>query len=124
MSDLKPKGIPVMLDGEERHLLFTLNVIDEVQEHYDCSLEEVIEKLTDKKESVKTLRYLVTVLLNDEVERLNPEGSRTYTEKEAGWMIDQGNMPEVLVAVLKAYGLSLPEPDEFESPNAQSGQTE
>lgn len=112
-----------MLDEEERHLLFTLNVIDEVQEHYNCSLEEVIDKLTDKKESAKTLRYLVMVLLNDEVERLNQEGSRTYTEKEVGWFINQDNVLEVTMAVLQAYGLSLPEPDEFESPNAQSGQT-
>lgn len=119
MSDLRPKGVPVILDGEERYLLFTLNVVDEVQDHYDCALEEVIDKLTDKKQSTKTLRYLTMVLLNDEMERFGKEGKKTYTEKEVGWLITQDNVLEVTVAVLKAYGLSLPEPDEYASPNAE-----
>lgn len=122
MSDLKPKGVPIMLDGEERRLLFTLNVVDEVQDHYGCAVEEVIDRLTDKKESAKTLRYLTAVLLNDEAER--SEGRKAYTEKEVGWLITQDNVLEVTVAVLKAYGLSLPEPDEYASPNEKGGQSE
>lgn len=121
MSDLNPKGVPVMLDGEERRLLFTLNVVDEVQDHYGCAIEEVIGRLTDKKESAKTLRYLTTVLLNDEAER--SEGRKAHTEKEVGWLITQDNVLEVTVAVLKAYGLSLPEPDEYASPNGKGGQS-
>ena len=31
-----------------------------------------------------------------------------------------GNVLEVTMAVLQAYGLSLPEPDEFASPNGES----
>lgn len=85
--------------------------------------EEVIDRLTDKKESAKTLRYLMMVLLNDEAERSGKEGQKTYTEKEVGWLITQDNVLEVTVAVLKAYGLSLPEPDEFASPNGEGGQS-
>lgn len=120
MSDLRPTGVAVAIGGEERHFLFTLNVIDTIQEHYDCSLEEVIDKLTDKRESVKALRYVVMELLNDEAERAD---LKRYTEQEAGWIVSQENLMEVTLAVLKAYGLSLPEPDEFDSPNVQSGQT-
>ena len=86
------------------------------------NIEEVIDRLTDKKESAKTLRYLTTVLLNDEAER--SEGRKTHTEKEVGWLITQDNVLEVTVAVLKAYGLSLPEPDEYASPNGKGGQSE
>ncbi len=124
MSDLNPKGVLVVLGGEERRLLFTLNAVDEIQDHYDCSLEEVIDRLTDKRESVKTLRYLVMALLNDEAERSGKEGQKQYTEKEVGWLITQDNATEVTLAVLKAYGLSLPEPDEYAPPNGQSGQSE
>lgn len=119
MSDLKPKGVPLILGEEERHLLFTLNVVDEIQDHYGCALEEVMDRLTDKKESSKTLRYLVMALLNDEEERSGKEGRKAYTEKEVGWLITQDNVIDVTVAVLKAYGLSLPEPDGYESPNAE-----
>ena len=97
---------------------------DEVQEHYDCALEEVIDRPTDKKESAKTLRYLMMVLLNDEAEHSGKEGQKTYTEKEVGWLIMQDNVLEVTVAVLKAYGLFLPEPDEFASPNGEGGHGE
>lgn len=117
MSDLRPTGVPVMLGGEEHNFLFTLNVVDEVQDHYGCALEEAINRLTDKKQSAKTLRYLATALLNDEAGRCGQK--KTYTEKEAGWLITQDNVLEVTVAVLKAYGLSLPEPDEYASPNAE-----
>lgn len=119
MSDLKPKGVPLILGEEERHLLFTLNAVDEIQDHYGCALEEVMDRLTDKKESSKTLRYLVMALLNDEEERSGKEGRKAYTEKEVGWLITQDNVIDVTVAILKAYGLSLPEPDGYESPNAE-----
>lgn len=119
MSDLQPTGKILVIGGEERRLLFTLNVVDEVQDHYGCSLEEVIDRLTDKKESAKTLRYLTMTLLNDEAERSPKAGLKTYTEKEAGWIITRDNVLEVTMAVLQAYGLSLPEPDEYASPNAE-----
>ena len=45
MSDLRPRGIPVVLDGVERHFLFTLNIIDEIQDRYGKTLHEVIADL-------------------------------------------------------------------------------
>lgn len=123
MSDLRPRGEGLTLGGEERHLLFSLNAVDELQDHFDCSLEEVIERLTDKREAAKTLRYVVTTLLNDEADRTKDADLKHYTERETGWLISNENLVEVTVAVLKAYGISLPEPDEFASPNVMSGQT-
>ena len=128
MSDLRPIGEPLMLDGVERHLLFTLNVIDAVQDHFECSLEETISLLTDKRTSAAALKYMLMQLLNDEAERVkysNPESElKKYNEQEIGWVITQGNVLQVTVAILKAYGLSMPEVDEFASPNEQGGQNQ
>lgn len=128
MSDLKPIGEPLTLDGVERHLLFTLNVVEAVQDHFSCSLEEVINKLTDKKESAGALKHVLMELLNDEAERAKHAGDgpelKKYTEREIGWLITQDNILNVTVGVLRAYGLSLPVPDEFESPNAEGRQSE
>lgn len=124
MSDLRPKGVPVMIDGVERHLLFTLNVIDNIQEHFDMTLEEVIDLLTDKRKSNQTLKTILMMLLEDEVERKEYTGGagelKKYSQKEIGWLVTVDNVTEILLAVLKAYGLSLPEPgDDF--PNLESG---
>lgn len=127
MSDLKPTGEALVIDGVERHLLFTLNVDDDIQAHFDAPIEDVINMLTDKKTSSSALRYTLAALLNDEADRLDHAGVKhelkRYTEQEIGWVVTRDNLAEVLIAVLKAYGLSLPEPDEFESPNGESGQT-
>lgn len=125
MSDLKPKGIAIHLNGEERHLLFTLNSIIEIQDHYDLALSEVINKLMDQKESAQCMRYLMFVLLNDECERAHKEDFQTafsvVTEKEVGAMIAQENYTEVLLSLLKAYGISLPESKEEDNdPNQMS----
>jgi hypothetical protein len=119
MSDLNPIGEVIVLDGVERHLLFTLNVIDELQDKQNATLDEVVSKLTDKKESNKALKCILSTLLNDEAERTGGK-LKTYTEKEVGWLVTIQNVMEVTVAVLRAYGYSLPEADEFDShPNAE-----
>lgn len=125
MSDLRPVGVPIKLEGEERHLLFTLNAIDQLQEHYKEDLSEIIDKLTDKTEAVTTLRQILLTLLNDEAERelnLNGKELKVYSLKEIGWLVSLDNQDEILVNILKAYGLSLPE-GEDDTPNLMSGQT-
>ena len=125
MSDLRPRGTPVVIDGEERRLLFTLNAIDEIQDHFDAPMSDVWDKLTDKRESEKTIRYLICTLLNDEAAREQRNGKelKSYTEEEVGWAITVENVNEIMMALLDAYGLSLPEPDEDDSPKAESGRT-
>lgn len=123
MSDLRPKGIPVEIDGVERYMLFTLNAIDELQEHYKEDLSKVIDKLTDKEEAVSTLRQILVTLLNDEADReaaMNGKDLKRYSLKEIGWLISLDNQEQVLLAVLAAYGISLPEGDD-ENPNLMSG---
>lgn len=120
MSDLRPVGVPVIIEGVERHMLFTLNVIDEVQEHYDKPLAEIINELMEKASAVKTMRYLTYALLEDEVQRKEAAGEslKHYSEKEIGWLITRENQEEILLVILKAYGLALPENEEEDiSPN-------
>lgn len=124
MSMLKPRGIPIVLEGVERRLLFTLNVIDAIQDETGQKVDELIEQLTDEEKASKTIRYLTRVLLNDEAERekrKNPECElKPVTENEIGEMIGLDNVNEITVAVLRAYGYSLPEADD-DDPNRESG---
>lgn len=126
MGDLNPQGVPLMLGGEERHLLFTLNAIDEIQSKFGVPLEEAMSQLTERESTNGALKTIVQILANDEVERLSYKGGecslKPVDEKEIGWMLTNKNRIEALMAVLKAYGGSLPEPEEGEDPNQTGGQ--
>lgn len=124
MSNLKPRGIPIVLEGEERHFLFTLNTIDEIQDKYDKSMGEIFEELQEEETAMDTLKEIVTVLLNKEAERekrLKGRDIPEITEEEVGELIGMDNVGEVVTAVFRAYGYSMPEADEND-PNQESGQ--
>lgn len=116
MSDLRPTGVPVMIDGVERHFLFTLNVIDKIQSHYNTTMMDVLSKLFDEREQFQALRYFVKVLLDDEVERAkwkDPDAEiKGYSDKEIGWLISADNNMEITAAILAAYHISVPDPEE------------
>lgn len=113
MSDMNPIGVPIDLGGEERHFLFTINLIDKVQDKTGKPIIETVKNIDD----VKLLRYIVTELINDEVDRT--EKGQHVTEKQVGYWIARGfNEIEVVDAILDSYHVSLPEPeDEDEDPN-------
>lgn len=116
MSDMNPVGIPITLGGIERRLLFTINLIDQIQDKTGKPIIETVKNIDD----VKVLRYLTTALINDEIERTG-EGV-LVTEKQVGYWIARGfNEVEVVNAILDSYGISLPKPDdEDEDPNLKS----
>lgn len=117
MSDLRPTGTAITIGGVERHFLFTLAVIDEIQSTYDQPVSEVINRLANEKDVYQTVAYLALVLINDEIERNNYfKGSSDplMTEKELKWLITMETTKDVGIAIMKAYGLSLPEDDEDE----------
>ena len=126
MSDLRPRGIPVVLDGVEHRFLFTLNTIDSIQDATDKNMIDIMMELADEESSNKTLIYLVKTLINHEAERekrKNPDCAlETVTDQEVGDLIGMDNIVEVTAAVLSAYGYSLPKADEEDDPNRESGQ--
>ena len=126
MSDLRPRGIPVVLDGVEHRFLFTLNSIDSIQDETDKNMKDIMMDLADEESSNKTLIYLVKTLINHEAERekrKNPDCAlETVTDQEVGDLIGMDNIVEVTAAVLSAYGYSLPKADEEDDPNRESGQ--
>ena len=126
MSDLRPRGIPVVLDGVEHRFLFTLNTIDSIQDATDKNMKDIMMELADEESSNKTLIYLVKTLINHEAERekrKNPDCAlETVTDQEVGDLIGMDNSVEVTAAVLSAYGYSLPKADEEDDPNRESGQ--
>lgn len=108
MSAIKDGRFPIQLD-KERHLLFSLNAIDEMQDKFGGF--DRLDKVLSGKDSIKNLRWLLTVLLNEGAE----EGEAELTEKQVGRLIHTGNFAEVKSAIFKAFSMGnngSPEPPE------------
>ena len=122
MSDLQPKGIPIMIGDVERHLLFTISVIDEVQAKYEKPLSSVMEMLQDDDKLVQVVFDLMFFMINDEIKReryFHHKEEEPMTEQELKWFLDYSHIGEYMGAILRAYGVSLPEAED-DSPNAES----
>lgn len=98
MSAIKDGRFPITLD-KERHLLFSLNAIDEMQDKFGGF--DKLDEMLSGKESIKNLRWLLTVLLNEGAEEGEPE----LTEKAVGRLIHTGNFLEVKSSIFKAFSM-------------------
>ena len=87
-----------MLD-KERHLLFSLNAIDEMQDKFGGF--DRLDTVLSGKDSIKNLRWLLTVLLNEGAE----DDEEPLTEKQVGKLIHTGNFAEVKTAIFKSFTL-------------------
>lgn len=122
MRILKPTGVPVKIDDKERKLLFTLNVIDEIQEYYDQSIGEVLktafaEDAESQRRSYGIIRKILTVLINEDVEMHNEEQEEKWDkvdEKYVGRRIGQHNLEYIAIKILEAWSGSLPKINEEE----------
>ena len=115
MSAIKDGRFPIVLD-KERHLLFSLNAIDEMQDKFGGF--DRLDTVLSGKDSIKNLRWLLTVLLNEGAE----DDEEPLTEKQVGKLIHAGNFAEVKTAIFKAFSMGnngTPEPPE---PPEQDGE--
>lgn len=129
MSAIKDGRFPIEIGGQERHLLFSLNALDEIQDKfggYD-KLAEVFNQ--DNKDWIKNTKWLLALLINEGAE----EGETEVTEKQVGRWIHTGNIVEVQREMLKAFrvgtrGTTEPvqnsesDADGSDEGNAESGQ--
>ena len=97
MSAIKDGRFPIVLD-KERHLLFSLNAIDEMQDKFGGF--DRLDTVLSGKDSIKNLRWLLTVLLNEGAE----DDEEPLTEKQVGKLIHTGNFADVKAAIFKCGG--------------------
>ena len=101
MSAIKDGRYPIEIGGQERHLLFSLNALDEIQDKfggYD-KLAEVFNQ--DNKDWIKNTKWLLALLINEGAEEGEPE----VTERQVGKWIHTGNIVEVQTQMMKAFSV-------------------
>ena len=124
MSDLRPTGEKLKLGDKEYGLRFTLNAIDDIQEHFDIEISNLSELFKEPKKQIKNLRYLLTLLINENIDCENDENGENLPhldERFVGRQIDTTIMRDIIGTVYKAFSSHAPEVDEdSEVPNAKS----
>ena len=96
MSAIKDGRMPIMLD-RERHMLFSLNVMDEVEDKIGS-----IDKISDVMNGegrMKIIKWLFTLLLNEGAD----ESEEQLTEQQVGKMIHGGNFKEIQQSIYGAF---------------------
>jgi hypothetical protein len=129
MSAIKDGRYPITLD-KERHLLFSLNVIDEIQDKFG-SIEKLGDAMMDGSTiNAKNIKWLLTRLINEGA----GENEEQITEEKVGKLLHAGNIISVQKDILAAISFGNsgtpeseePDPDdddeEDDEKNAQSGQ--
>jgi hypothetical protein len=124
MSALKPKGEKIKLGNNEYCLRFTLNAIDDIQEHFNIGISELDKLFDDERNRIKNLRYLLTVLINEDIDCENDETGEKRShvdERYVGRQIHAGNMAAIMNSVYKAFSVQSTDPD-IDPPNPQGEQ--
>lgn len=99
MSAIKDGRYPVVLNGKEYHLLFSLNALDEVQDKFGGYDKLNVVFDNNNPAMIKDLRWLLTLLINEGMD----ENEQPLTEKQVGRIIHLGNMNEVQSAIYASF---------------------
>jgi hypothetical protein len=133
MRILKPVGIEIDIDGKDRHLLFNVNVIDELQEHFDLYIGDILNALLDSQDKEKqkafydSIAFILAVLLNEDVRihnKNNPNDpwekiTEEYLKEE---VLTNSTSATITLEILKSFNGTLPKSEE-DDPNLKSGKT-
>lgn len=98
MSAIKDGRYEIELNGKKYYMLFSLNVLDEIQDKFG-GYDKLDEALSNSKDMIKNIRWLFTLLLNEGM----PDGEPELTEKQVGKLIHVGNLNDIKGAIFGAF---------------------
>lgn len=116
MSAIQSGAYPVMLNGKEYGLLFSLNALDAIQDKfggYD-KLHEVFN--ANNKDWIKDTKWLLTLLIN-EARLAEDEKAELLTEDRVGRMVHAGNLQDIQTAIYTAFSKGTAGDEEQEEDN-------
>jgi hypothetical protein len=120
MRILRPKGTPIELEGEQFNLLFTVDVIDDIQEHFDNDIVSVLNSMReDSRKGYKVIAYVLMTLINAALERDGLEDR--YNLKRISQYITNNTARELIPLIIYTFNNDAP-PSEEKDPNGMSGQ--
>ena len=98
MSAIKDGRYEIELNGKKYYMLFSLNVLDEIQDKFG-GYDKLDEALSAGKDMIKNIRWLFTLLINEGM----PDGEPELTERQVGKLIHVGNLNDIKGAIFGAF---------------------
>lgn len=108
MGDMNYIGAPLKFMGHEYHLMFTVNVIDEVQDRFDIDITDIKDVIgrTAERKLRKNVGTVLTILLNGAIDIENEERKDklpNMNERMVCRHINELNFVDCYNAVVSAY---------------------
>lgn len=106
MNNVKNRPVRIDLGAQSFEIEFDFNVLCEIQERYG-SLDTLDERLQD----VREIRWLLTVLLNEAIDKENDNGAakQHVDESWVGRTVNFKNIGELAAKIAEAFGASMPD---------------
>lgn len=127
MSDLRPVGTTTVIGGQEFKFLFTIGIIEKIQEQCNMPLNDVVKNVIARVadghteiDELKKFHDVVAIMISE-------DSGKKITAKSLDGVMNPKQMMEVAWNLLEAYGISMPEPPEEEDdpededPNQETG---
>lgn len=104
MSDMRPKGKTIKINGKEYGIKFTLGVIDDIQDKFDIAIADVETIFANGRDQIKNLIALLTIMINEDIEsrRDNGENIEPLTERYIARHLDMYCVEGIKDAILGA----------------------
>lgn len=126
MSDAKNKSGKIVLGGIEFDLIFTINVIDDLQDKFDISIEQLGDIMSGR-DKFKAIRYILTELINEGIDNSNYiSGDKVphVTERQVGRWLNVNNIGMASECIFAAFTAGVPDgsddEDEDDTANPQT----
>ena len=112
-SALRPdKGLAVKIGGVEFHFLFTFAVLDDLQTYYKEPISEIIRKLTDDMTIYSAAGRIIEALIASDIYNNGGKDATAPSYQDIMHVLDFNDSKRIVAALLRAYGIDMPEPDE------------
>lgn len=118
MSVLRPeKGLACVIGGVEFHFLFTFAVLDDLQTFYKEPISDIIRKLTDDLTIYGAAGRIIAALIDSDIYNNGGSDVQKPTYQDIMHVLDYNDARRIVSALLRAYGLDMPEPEEDDDDN-------
>ena len=133
MRILRPVYEEVDFDGKTRRLPFNVLVIDEIQEHFDMGIADVLNSFFNKDSEVElrnAIAYVFTVSINEDTRLHNKkypndlweEITEEYVKEEL--LTNSAITIEIGALLIESFNGTMPKSEEENDPNQKTGQVE